>query len=66
MAGYFDAATPFGGSLAAYSAAGLPRDRFTQRAYRSGHAIFSDDKARAVATDDLRDWYKADNDGGQR
>lgn len=63
MAGYFDAATPFGGSLAAYSAARLPSSRFLHKAYESGHAIFSDDNARTAATDDLRRWYQAGGEG---
>ncbi|HEX7854874.1 MAG TPA: alpha/beta hydrolase [Sphingobium sp.] len=59
MGGYFDAAAPYGGPLAGYNAAKLPRNRFTQRAYEAGHAIFSDQYARVAASDELRRWYAA-------
>lgn len=54
MTGYYDLTIPYMRPVSEYLAANLPSDRFENRVFPAGHAVFSDPVGRKASTDHLR------------
>lgn len=57
LLGAYDLNIPYASPLSEYLAVGLPEARFQHRLYAAGHAVFSDEATRGVASDNLRAFY---------